>query len=233
MTHSFDVELAKEVGIEKALILKELQNLIEYKSNNQLDIRDGRAWVYYSSQALAKKFPYMKASSIRRWMDELEDDGYIESGFFSSDKRDRVKWYHIKSMSDCIDQNEQCSIDQNEQCNIYDTTLSEYTTQTKDNTHTFDSACKNKNTIGFDTFWQEYPVHVNKKKAMSIYAKLSDNDKSELLGRLSSWLAYKPFESYRPPNPDTFLRNRRWEDEVPTSGKPVKTEVDNDPRNQW
>lgn len=131
-THSFDIDLAKKVGIEKALILKELCSVEEYKGNNRLDIADGKSWVYYSSDGLSKKFPYMKPSSIRRWMIELEEDGYIESRYLSSDKRDRVKWYHIKSEEDCTAQNEQSSIDQNEQCNIYDTPHTKYTPHSKE-----------------------------------------------------------------------------------------------------
>ena len=202
MTHSFDVELAKEVGIEKALILKELQNLIEYKSNNQLDIRDGRAWVYYSSQALAKKFPYMKASSIRRWMDELEDDGYIESGFFSSDKRDRVKWYHIKSMSDCIDQNEQSSIDQNEQCNIYDTPHSKYTPHSKDIN------------IPFGDFWNLYEKkRGNAAKLEAKWNRLKDDERQAIMDYIPKYKQAQPDKQYRK-DPATFLNNRAWEDEI-------------------
>lgn len=121
MTHSFDIQLASEIGIEKALIMKELSSISAYKENNKLDERSGRYWVYYSSEALAKKFPYMKPSSIRRWMVELENDGYIESGRISVDKRDRVKWYYVTTKYLCTDQNKQCNIDQNEQCNIKDT----------------------------------------------------------------------------------------------------------------
>jgi len=126
--HSFYIDTAKEVGIEKAIILKELSSIVEYKENNEIDICEGKGYAYYSSVALSKKFPYMNASSIRRWMIELERDGYIESKYLSSDKRDRVKWYHVKKTDSCIDQNEQSSIDQNEQCNNKDTPHSEYTT---------------------------------------------------------------------------------------------------------
>lgn len=114
MTHSFNVETAKKVGVEKAIILKELISIVEYKENNEIDLEDGKNWAYYSSSALAKKFPYMKPSSIRRWMVELEEEGYIESRLLSTDKRDRVKWYHINTNETCIAQNEQSSIDQNE-----------------------------------------------------------------------------------------------------------------------
>jgi len=91
-------------------------------------------------------------------------------------------------MSDCIDQNEQCSIDQNEQCNIYNTTLSKYTTLSigerdqkfKDDLRAY------KDEYGLDTLnaFYEYWSEKNSKGTKMRF----ENEKTWELGkRLSRW----------------------------------------------
>lgn len=202
MEHSFNVRLAQKIGVEKALIIKELQSMCEYKKNNELNEKDGKHWVYYSSEALAKKFPYFKPSSIRRWMMELEEDGYIESAYLSSDKRDRVKWYHVKSNAHCIAQNEQSSIDQNEQCNIYDTPHSKYTPNSKDIN------------IPFGDFWNMYEKkRGNVPKLEAKWNKLKDEERQAIMDYIPKYKQAQPDKQYRK-DPSTFLNNRAWEDEL-------------------
>lgn len=103
-THSFSVELACIVGVEKALILKEIVQMQEYKIRN-----DKNPWVYYSSSALVEKFPYMADRTIRRYLKQLEDEGWIKSELRSEMKYDRTKSYMVNlekyeetEIGDCI-----------------------------------------------------------------------------------------------------------------------------------
>ena len=118
-THSFEIkDVAKYGSIEKALIMKEIKSLAIYKLRNNED-----GWVYYSRNALAEKFPYMKPASIDRWMRELEKEGFLKSRIKNKFKYDKTKSYFptelelekegVKMMSS-IAQNEQ-PIAQNEQ----------------------------------------------------------------------------------------------------------------------
>lgn len=100
-THSFVVEDAIKYGsIEKALLVKEIRGMQVYKLRNS-----GQGWVYYSSAALEKKFPYMKKESIKRWLGELVDDGTLETTIQNKIKFDKTKSYRLPEIS-LVGQNE-------------------------------------------------------------------------------------------------------------------------------
>jgi len=101
-THSFEVEDVFRYGsIEKALIMKEIKSISLYK------IRHGKnGWVYYSTRALAQKFPYMSEKSIWRWLLELERDGHLLSKIENKFKYDKTKSYLPKEFEKFSKDNE-------------------------------------------------------------------------------------------------------------------------------
>lgn len=108
-THSFDIEEAKRLGsIEKAIILKEIRQMLAYKIRHEKE-----PWVYYSKRGLSEKFPYMTESSIDRWMRELENDGELISKVRNKFKWDKTKSYTVPNLEGSIAQNE-LSTTQNE-----------------------------------------------------------------------------------------------------------------------
>lgn len=113
--HHFKTDEAEKYGIEKAVILYNIRFWLDKNKANKSNIKEheGRKyyWTFNSSKAFSELFPYMKASSISRWLRELEEDGTLISGKFNKVNYDRTKWYTIDEYS--IDQNEQ-SIAQNE-----------------------------------------------------------------------------------------------------------------------
>jgi hypothetical protein len=122
--HSFEKKLACKVGIEKSLLLGRIQFFVEYNQQNMKNYRDGNYWMYDSSSALQEVYPYLNASSIRRWMVDLEKEGWIESGNFNRRANDLTKWYtmgkkfinYLKEEGDKLpDQNDQPTLshDQN------------------------------------------------------------------------------------------------------------------------
>jgi len=78
--HSFDIELAVIVGIEKAILLKNFDHWVrenERRSNEAYFI-DGSWWTSESLNSLVKKYPYFKSrSSIARWVKELAADCWL------------------------------------------------------------------------------------------------------------------------------------------------------------
>jgi len=86
-THSFEIEdVVKYGSIEKALIMKEIKSIAIYKLRNEKN-----SWVYYSRRALEKKFPYMKKSSIDRWLKELKKDGWLKTRIKNKFKYDKTQ----------------------------------------------------------------------------------------------------------------------------------------------
>lgn len=71
----------------------------------------------------------------------------------------------------------------------------------------------------FDDFWKLYPKKVAKTKCKPKFNKLSESDKDKILETLKDFISYKPFANYIHPNPETYLNQKRWEDELPTTIK--------------
>lgn len=93
--HSFNIELAQLVGVEKALLLGRVWLYIDYHKRNGTNLRDDKFWMYDSSTALAEVYPYMTPQSIRRRMAELEKDGWLVSGNYNRKSNDLTKWYAL------------------------------------------------------------------------------------------------------------------------------------------
>ncbi len=71
----------------------------------------------------------------------------------------------------------------------------------------------------FDIFWTKYPKKVAKENCRAKFNKLSTSDKDKILSTLDAYILYKPFKDYTHPNPETYLNQKRWNDEVPTENK--------------
>jgi len=67
----------------------------------------------------------------------------------------------------------------------------------------------------FDSFWELYPKKIARSKCEIKFNKLSGSEKECISATLKDFLNYKPFESYTHPNPETYLNQKRWEDEIP------------------
>lgn len=81
----------------------------------------------------------------------------------------------------------------------------------------------NNKILMFESFWFKYPNKVGKAKCLPKFLKLTDDEIGQIVSTLPKFIAYKPFESYSHPNPETYLNQRRWEDEIPEIKKPVHT----------
>lgn len=121
--HSFNIELAQLVGVEKALLLGRVWLYIDYHKRNGTNLKDDKFWMYDSSTALAEVYPYMTPQSIRRRMVELENDGWIISGNYNKKSNDLTKWYALGPVfNSWIKDGNQAA--QNERANIKDANLS-------------------------------------------------------------------------------------------------------------
>ncbi len=125
MTHKFDIEIAKEVGINAAIIYDNLCFwCLKNKANNR-NKNDGNYWTYNSIRAWKELFPYIGESAIKTALKKLEDGEYILSGNYNKSSYDRTKWYsiiHLVEIANGIDENSQPipSINTDSKPNIYD-----------------------------------------------------------------------------------------------------------------
>ena len=94
-SHSFNVNAATKVGVEKAILLKDFHGWCKINQANNRNIHDGKAWTFNSAKALQELYPYMKRRSINRWLNELVQDGFLFEGEYNKSKYDRTKWYSV------------------------------------------------------------------------------------------------------------------------------------------
>lgn len=95
MEHHFNVEIAKEYGIEEAIVLHHFFFWIAKNAANERNFFDGLYWFYNSKKAFAELFPYMNETKIFRVIKKLEDAGFVVKGNYSADKWNRTNWYAL------------------------------------------------------------------------------------------------------------------------------------------
>lgn len=95
MVHFFDVDVAKEYGIECAVIFQNIGFWVQHNRENGLNDYDGSFWTYNSAKAFEHSFPYMSYQKIGRALTKLEEVGLIKSGNYNKSKFDRTKWYTL------------------------------------------------------------------------------------------------------------------------------------------
>ena len=79
---------------------------------------------------------------------------------------------------------------------------------------------ENENDLNsFVRFWDLYNKKVNKPKSQKLWIKLSLKQQEAIFNHVPKYIASKTEKQYIK-NPDTYLRNRSWEDEIikPTNG---------------
>jgi len=78
----------------------------------------------------------------------------------------------------------------------------------------------------FNIFWNKYPKKVAKDKCKAKFLKLKQIEMEKILSTVDSFIKYKPFETYTHPNPETYLNQKRWEDEIPKQEEKYKSNED-------
>ena len=95
MHHYFNTEIAKEVGVNAAIIL---ENIAHWVFRNQVSNKnhyDGHYWTYNSNAAMTELFPYMNARQVRYALDSLRKTGLIITGNYNKSRYDRTLWYTV------------------------------------------------------------------------------------------------------------------------------------------
>lgn len=91
--HSFDPEIADQVGVTAAVIYQNIVWWCEKNAANEKHIHEGRAWTYNSLKAFKELFWYLTENQIRTALKKLEDAGLLLAGNFNEIGYDRTKWY--------------------------------------------------------------------------------------------------------------------------------------------
>lgn len=93
--HSFSVDVAKEVGVNAAILLQSIKWWCDKNRANGKHLHNGLWWTYNSVKAWEELYPYLGKSAINSALSKLEERGYIAVGNYNKSAYDRTKWYAI------------------------------------------------------------------------------------------------------------------------------------------
>lgn len=105
MEHSFDVDIAIKLGIQPAIIFKNLYYWIKKNKANNKHFYDGNYWTYNSKKAFSELFPYMTERQIDYAIKKLIDAELVITGNYNKVAYDRTLWYAITKKGYSILQN--------------------------------------------------------------------------------------------------------------------------------
>ena len=95
MNHTFNVEVAKNTGVDGAIIIENIYYWLLKNKANKKHYHDGFYWTYNSVKAFEELFPYWSVKQISRILNSLERDGYLKTGNYNKLAYDRTKWYTL------------------------------------------------------------------------------------------------------------------------------------------
>jgi uncharacterized phage protein (TIGR02220 family) len=102
MKHLFDVDIAKQYGINAAILLENIGYWIKQNEANEANFFDGRYWTFNSRRAYREMFPYMSERQIATALEKLIADGLIITGNYNKLAYDRTLWYALTKKGECI-----------------------------------------------------------------------------------------------------------------------------------
>ncbi len=108
---SFDPIVAKEVGVEEAIMLSNIEYWTYYNKVREEEkpkderphFKDGKWWTYNSAVGFTKLFPFWTDNQIERILTNLRKAKYIESNnTYNESKYDKTNWYSARRVNEGI-----------------------------------------------------------------------------------------------------------------------------------
>lgn len=94
-SHSFNVELAKMLGLAEAIVLQHFY-FWHQRARNLPDMhREGRVWFFRSVAEMREVFPYLSDGNVRTAIQHLIDRGLVTKGDFSEKSMYKATWYSL------------------------------------------------------------------------------------------------------------------------------------------
>lgn len=262
MEHSFDIKIAKEYGIEEAIILKNIYFWIQKNTANEKHFYDGKYWTYNSKKAFSELFPYMTENKIRYALDNLKKNGLIETGNYNESSYNRTLWYTLTEKAYellGISPMQQGKIPNGQgddavpsgkihhSNNIYiNNTNTNTDINTDINTDKSAGAKQTESQImvtgkdkGFEVFWGNYPVKRKKQVAKIAWQNMSIHSEKQYALINAAVERYKKTDQWQDkggryiPDPDTFLQDERWTDEIRVSEAVEQADKEEREKAEW
>ena len=94
-SHSFNVELAKMVGLTEAILLQHFHFWNQRARNLPEMHREGRVWFFRSVAEMREVFPYLSDGNVRTAIQHLIDRGLVIKGDFAEKSMYKATWYSL------------------------------------------------------------------------------------------------------------------------------------------
>jgi hypothetical protein len=99
MNHSFNIHIAKQYGLNEAIMISNFQYWILKNRANKTHNHDGRTWTYNSVRAFEELFPYLTSWQVRKCLDSLVEQGVLVKGNYHKNPYERSSWYAFANES--------------------------------------------------------------------------------------------------------------------------------------
>jgi hypothetical protein len=197
--HSFDPEVASDVGVNAAIIYQNIVWWCEKNAANGKHLHEGRHWTYNSVKAFGDLFPYMTAEQIRRALDRLEEAGYIGVGNFNATPTDRTKWFCDLRQMHLVTMPNGNGVD---------------TKSYKEPVSKPVGKPEGKHLGDFDAFWDEVPRKVGKEAARKAYASaLNKTNHEAIMAGIRLYAKERAGQDEKfTAHPASWLNAGRWDD---------------------
>ena len=90
---SFDPQIAKQLGVNAAIILENIEIWQTKNQANNFNNRQDRHWVTNSAKAWSTLFDFFTPRQIQFALKKLVENEIIKKEIFNADKMDRTNWY--------------------------------------------------------------------------------------------------------------------------------------------
>jgi len=95
MNYHFNVEVAKEHGVDAAIFLENLNFWTLKNVANKSHFKDERFWIYNTQEAWTILFPFWSRQSIRRIISYCVKNNLIVQGNYNKKNYDKTIWYSL------------------------------------------------------------------------------------------------------------------------------------------
>lgn len=110
---NFDENLAKKVGVNSAIIFYNISWWIKKNEDqgSKFHFHNNKYWTFNSVPSFQKVLPFLTINQVRRCLEKLVHQQYLEYDSFNRFKYDKTKWYSIGEKGLMYHIGQKCPID--------------------------------------------------------------------------------------------------------------------------
>jgi len=99
INHHFQVEEAKQYGVEVASILSQFRALLEFQRNLDSNYINDKYWIQTTERGIENIFPYIEKGKLKRILFKLNEMGLIQKGDFTKARSDKSIWFSMPEVA--------------------------------------------------------------------------------------------------------------------------------------